>query len=443
MRDEEYRTPARRSSLVNAGRHNEVLRNLLLELNLHHAAEFDELQGILERYFAGRFSEVSFDERLDQFVTATYQEGAIEHDLFSVGAGFVQVVQLLAFILIRTPGLILLDEPDAHLHSSLQRTVVDVLDELSRRREMQVVLSTHSKEIINYVNPTRLILIEKGATRASPFGPEVSQLVILKSLGAIDSVDAYALFKNRRCLFVEGSSDNDLLVRLAAKLGVLVFTGDERVVMVPIGGADRFENVEQLTVIEALLGGGIESLEIRDRDGMTDEHRDALSADASRPLHVLDRDCIESYLMSPEVIARVVASVAADQDTEITLTTEQIGAMLMEESEGLKVVSIDRASARWDRDKVRTAGRHLGIEAANAAARGFVDANWDTLEGRLRVVPGKRLLAALRKRIQEGYQVSFGDRRLIEAYEASEIPEELVDLMGRVNVLGGGTTGDT
>lgn len=47
---------------------------------------------------------------------------------------------------------------------------------------MQVVLSTHSKEIINYVDPTRLILLEKGAERASPFGPQVSQLVILSSL---------------------------------------------------------------------------------------------------------------------------------------------------------------------------------------------------------------------------------------------------------------------
>lgn len=110
VRDEEYRTPARRSSLVNAGRHNEVLRNLLLELKRDHQAEFAELQQTLERYFNGRFSEVDFDERLDQFVTATYEEAGLQHDLFSVGAGFVQVVQLLAFILIRTPGLILLDE---------------------------------------------------------------------------------------------------------------------------------------------------------------------------------------------------------------------------------------------------------------------------------------------------------------------------------------------
>jgi energy-coupling factor transporter ATP-binding protein EcfA2 len=439
VRDEEYRTPARRSSLVNAGRHNEVLRNLLLELVQHHPDEFAELQDILERYFQGHFAQVSFDERLDQFVTATYEEGDARHDLFSVGAGFVQVVQLLAFVLLRSPGLILLDEPDAHLHSSLQRTVVDVLDDLSHRRGMQVVLSTHSKEIINYVDPTRLILVEKGSDTASPFGPQVSQLVILKSLGAIDSVDAYALFRNRRCLFVEGTSDNGLLLRLAAKLGVAVLTGDERVVMVPVGGADRFEHVEQLNVIEALLGDTIRSLEIRDRDGMTDEHRQGLMDDAPRPLHILDRDSIESYLVSPEVIARVIVEVASERGDSIEVDRGQIEAMALEETEAMKVAAVDRVAARWDRDTVRTTSRHRGIEAANAAARDFVDANWGTLSDRLRVVHGKRLLAALRKRVQDEFKVSFGDKRLVEAFQESEIPPELVELMRRVAELGGDT----
>jgi len=439
VRDEEYRTPARRSSLVNAGRHNEVLRNLLLELKRGNQPRFAELQQILERYFSGHFAEVDFDERLDQFVTATYEEAGVRHDLFSVGAGFVQVVQLLAFILIRSPGLILLDEPDAHLHSSLQRTVVDVLDALSRDRRIQVVLSTHSKEIINYVDPTRLILMEKGTTKASPFGPEVSQLVILSSLGYIDSVDAYALFRNRRCLFVEGTSDNGLLLRMAVKLGVYVLTGDERVVIVPIGGADRFEHVEQLKVIESLLGGPIDSLEIRDRDGMIDEHREGLIAAAPRPLHILERDSIESYLLEPTVIARVVAEVAAERGATVEISAEDVERLVMEETEAMKVDVIDRVAARWDLDIVRTSSKHLGIAAANVAARDFVDANWDSPLGRLKVVPGKRLLAALRKRLQDEHKVSFGDKRLVEAFTPTEIPAELVEMMGRVAALGGVT----
>ncbi|MFI5258846.1 MAG: ATP-dependent endonuclease [Candidatus Limnocylindrales bacterium] len=142
-------------------------------------------------------------------------------------------------ILSRSPGVILLDEPDAHLHSSLQRTVIDVLDDLSRTRQMQVVLSTHSKEIINYVDPSRLVLIEKGSVRALGLGEAATQLTILQSLGAIDSVDAYALVRNKRCLFLEGPTDVAIVERFAARLGLAVFAGDDRVVIVPTRGADR------------------------------------------------------------------------------------------------------------------------------------------------------------------------------------------------------------
>ncbi len=53
---------------------------------------------------------------------------------------------------------------------------------------------------------------------------EVTPMAVLRSLGAIDNVDAYALVKNRRCLFVEGSSDVTVLGRFAATIGIRALT---------------------------------------------------------------------------------------------------------------------------------------------------------------------------------------------------------------------------
>jgi hypothetical protein len=132
-----------------------------------------------------------------------------------------------------------------------------------------------------------------------------------------------------------------------------------------------------------------------------------------------------------------VSEVSAERGNEVGLAAEDIERIVMEESEAMKVDVVDRVAARWDRDIVRTRSQHLGIAAANAAAREFVEANWESLEGRLKVVPGKRLLAALRKRLQDDQKVSFGDRRLIEGFDAADVPEELVELMSRVATLGG------
>lgn len=119
------------------------------------------------------------------------------------------------------------------------------------------------------------------------------------------------------------------------------------------------------------------------------------------------------------------------------MTAEDVERLMLDETEAMKVEVVDRVAARWDRDVVRTRSRHMGIEAANAAAREFVDANWGTLTGRLKVVSGKRLLAAIRKRLQDDYKVSFGDKRLTEAFEPSEIPAEMVEIIRRVAALGG------
>jgi predicted ATPase len=199
VRDEEYRPPARQRGLVAAGRHNEVLRNTLVELRQNSEQRYGLLQSILRERFSAAVGEATFDPDLDQFVHGTYNaDDGVEHDLYSAGSGFIQVLQMLAFVLARDAGVVLLDEPDAHLHSSLQRVVVEILDEISRDAGFQVLIATHSKEIINFVDPSRLILIEAGQGTAGLVSTDVTPVTVLKTLGAIDNVDAFALVRNRK-----------------------------------------------------------------------------------------------------------------------------------------------------------------------------------------------------------------------------------------------------
>lgn len=435
VRDEEYRTPARQAGLVNAGRHNEVLRNLLLDLT-DDKQRFQLLQDTLAERFGAQLGDVMFDRSLDQFVTADYQGAAgVQHDLFSAGSGFIQTVQLLAFILSQNASVVLLDEPDAHLHSSLQRTVVEILEDIARKRGFQVLIATHSKEIINFVDPTRLLLVEPGATQASLASTEVTPIAILKSLGAIDNVDAYSLVKNRKCLFLEGRSDATVLGRFAAALHNRSFTGDDRVVIVPVGGAGRFEHVAQLNVFEKLLNAAVQTLEVRDRDGRTDEHRAALMEKAPRDLHVLELDSIESYLLSPTIIARVVAEVSAERGQQAEPAADDITSLLLDLTEEMRDATIDRAAQRYVDDVYDFTKARPTVPVANAAARALVDANWEGLERRLRVVKGKELLAALRAAVQDRYGVSFGNERLAEAFASDDLEDEIKNVLDRVAAL--------
>lgn len=435
VRDEEYRTAARRTGLINAGRHNEVLRNLLVGLKRDEPERFDRLQGILKARFSGQLASVDFDESLDQFVSTDYASAnGSQHDLFSAGAGFVQIVQLLAFVLSGSSSIVLLDEPDAHLHSSLQRVVIEILDELADSESFQVVLATHSKEIINFVDPTRLILIEDGASVAEPVGDAVTPMTILRAMGDIDNVDAYALVKNRRCLFVEGQTDLSILGRLAATIGNHSFTGDGRVVAVATGGVDKFDHVRQLDVLEQILGSTLHTLQVRDRDAMTDEDRATLIDRATRPMHVLELDSIESYLVNPNAIARVINEIAEERGMTLVVTAADIQVIAMDASSAMRDDTVDRISTKL-MEMRRLEGQFVQPNVANPEARATLDEVWASLGGRQRFVSGKRLLAAVRAQVQTRYKVNFGNERLAEAFEPHEIPAELLSILERVAAL--------
>ncbi len=437
VRDEEYRPPARQRGLVSAGRHNEVLRNLLVDVKQGRPARFDALQLVLKERFSGTIGEAEFDAELDQFVRVTFRgEGGVEHDLYSSGAGFVQIVQMLAFIFAREPSVVLLDEPDAHLHSSLQRVVVEILDDLSRSEGFQVLIATHSKEIINFVDPTRLILVEAGAGSASLVTTEVTPIAVLKSLGAIDNVDAYTLVKNKRCLFVEGTGDATILGRFAATLGIRALTGDDRVVTMPVGGADRFEHVQQLDVFESMLGEPLRSLEIRDRDGRTQEHRQVLVDRSQRPLHILELDSIESYLLNPTVIARVIAEIFEERSKQAEPpSADEIESHLCALSDEMRQEVEDRIAERYTQDRWAIAQERATVVEANAAARAFVEARWYDVKARIAVMPGKVYLSRARRLVQDVYGVNFGNERLAESFLQDEIPGELQSLLQQVSQL--------
>lgn len=64
--------------------------------------------------------------------------------------GWLQLASVLAFMRRCAPGsLILLDEPDRHLHPSLQRVMLDLVAQESEKLCAQTVIATHSSVLIN------------------------------------------------------------------------------------------------------------------------------------------------------------------------------------------------------------------------------------------------------------------------------------------------------
>src|SRR5207249_10444519 len=75
-------------------------------------------------------------------------------EIFWAGFGFQVWCQMLTFILqARAASALVIDEPDIYLHSDLQRQLVGLLRELGP----QIIVATHSAEIIAEVEPQALL----------------------------------------------------------------------------------------------------------------------------------------------------------------------------------------------------------------------------------------------------------------------------------------------
>jgi energy-coupling factor transporter ATP-binding protein EcfA2 len=423
---EEYRTPARIGSLIAGGRAHEVLRNLLLDL--HQNGRLNEVADVLARYFEGIIDSVSFDLGSDEYIHVSYKEDS-DHDLFSAGAGFLQVLQLITFLVHERPGILLVDEPDAHLHSSLQRLVVDVLRQASQELGLQVLLATHSKEIVNYVDPGELLVIDRKQTELRGLGEHESAISILESLGSVDSIDAYQVITRRKVLLVEGGSDQRTLRALAAKRDSHVFEGTDRLVVIETGGESTPTAKSDLKILETMMGNEVQSLQLLDRDARLQQFIDEAEERSPRPLHIWRRDAIESYLVVPSAIARLVHHRKPELDPDdVADFVERTCAEVVEE---LRDETFDRVATRYRRDLIARESRNVEPSEANQAAR---EAMEDPEQLR-RLTHGKQLLAAVRKRVQDEYGVSFGNQALIAEVLPEELDPELWEVLDTIEAL--------
>lgn len=426
---EEYRTPARILSLISGGRAHEVLRNLLFDLQ--QEGRLGEVSKVIAEYFSGSVEQVSFDPLADDYIHVSYREDS-DHDLFSAGAGFLQVLQLITFLVHERPGILLVDEPDAHLHSSLQRLVVDVLRRASQDLGIQVLLATHSKEIVNYVDPADLLVVDRKQSELKGLGEHESSISVLESLGAVDSIDAYQVITHRKVLLVEGGSDKKTLRAFAAKRDSRVFEGTDRLVVIETGGESTPTARSDLRILERMMDAEVQSLQILDRDARLEEFVDEAEQGSPRPLQMWRRDSIESYLVVPAAMARLVIGRKPDFDAAVVeaLIADLVTTIVQE----LKEETLDRISTRYRRDIIERDSRNVEPAEANRKAREVMQDD----EQLLRLTRGKDLLATVKKRVQDQYGVSFGNQALIAEMRPQEVDPEVLQVLDAITALASG-----
>ncbi|MEJ6008134.1 ATP-binding protein [Paucibacter sp. AS339] len=187
-----------------------VLRNILLNLRSRRQGEVDDRQGIerlaklnnlINQVHPGVQVNVAFDEREDYHISATLRTNDLtdySRPLETAATGVLQVVQIFAYLILFEPKVMLIDEPDAHLHPNKQERLIEALERAAPEYNTQVILTTHSPHIVRAASPAaKLVWMKSGVI-------ETEDDEVIRRLLGWGGLDKVALF------FVEDEDDKPL-----------------------------------------------------------------------------------------------------------------------------------------------------------------------------------------------------------------------------------------
>jgi predicted ATPase len=297
--------------LLGQGKPGEVLRNVLVEAERNEKA-WDALTKSIEKLF--NYKLLVPDAR-GASINAEYQtspeEDAPRFDIASAGSGFQQVLMLLALLHTRPGSVLLLDEPDAHLHVLLQDAIYAELREVAAASGSQLIIATHSEVVLNTVEPKEVCVL---LNQPKFLGSTTDRDTLLKALGALDNVDLMLAEMSPGVLYVEDYTDLDVL-RAFAK--VLEHSAYEcllaktvywrKTVVQPVPGCDGIKARDHYKCIQ-MVKPDLPGLQLVDGDGVHEMQSSPITGAGLQTLR-WERYEIESYLVHPDALARYVSGV--------------------------------------------------------------------------------------------------------------------------------------
>ena len=210
-----YLNEGRIRALVGKGQPGSVVRNLILRtapIGTDKDKGFSQLSKHIRDWFGVEVMLPENRSAIDQYIEANYRtQRGIELDWVNAGSGLLQTLIVLSFLYGYEPDVLLLDEPDAHLHVNLQRTLLDFL---KHQTHVQMIIATHAEEFIKRVKPQQITFLTPVGIRRVP-DTEQARL----ALAEISNLDITNLMARKLIVYVEGETDEKCLRGWAEALG--------------------------------------------------------------------------------------------------------------------------------------------------------------------------------------------------------------------------------
>lgn len=219
---EEFKTTPQIDSKIEQRNSIEVLRN---RLNLLDAVSYPQFMDNLSYILSNKedtielhtTSDIRRDIEVHYDISLNTKD--IAKNLTLLGSGTLQIIEILLSLYEKSKdlNLVLLDEPDSHIHRDIQKRLMKVLINFSKN--IQIFISTHNESLIRSSKSEQIFHLERGAKKVYKpiiFDEQLyinnglipsKHLKVLQDLGNESALDFINALEADKLILVEGKYD--------------------------------------------------------------------------------------------------------------------------------------------------------------------------------------------------------------------------------------------
>jgi hypothetical protein len=359
---------------------------------------------------------LSLDVRNEEFVG----------EVGKMGHGLQMWLQCLWFLVRgRNASTLILDEPDVYMHADLQRRLMRYLKGLKR----QVIIATHSVEIVSEVEPQDIMVIERkrSKSRFTDSIPAVQK--VIERVGSTQNIHLARLWNAKRFIIAEGH-DLRILKHFHDKLYPDSSISLEAVPSMSIGGWGGWGwAIGSSLGMKNAFGESVQCYCIFDRDYHQAQEILVRYEEAKKRkvyLHVWSKKELENFLLEPSVVVRLLTKRCSRSE----ITPKDILEILISLADDLKDEILDGVA-----EGLCHLDRKLRAGGANKQARKICESMRSQERGLIDFVSGKRLMGRLSEWCQKELGMTVSPVRLVREFRESEIDDEVKAVIGAIEEL--------
>ncbi|MBN2025124.1 MAG: AAA family ATPase [Pirellulales bacterium] len=330
-----------------------------------------------------------------------HEEERHEYDISEAGAGLRTCIRVITSVALSESTILLLDEPDSHLHSSVQRELAGFLESQASDTR-QIIVATHAPDMIDAFPLESLLWIDRSKTEARRCDDVAKTMV---ELGAMSHAQAIELVKADCLLFFEARPDRKVFESLIKQCGFDILLRSTQVA--ELKGCGNTKHLSAFATIASELADGrrIRIAAIRDNDfEAPEEEKDP--HDAVLIVKLPCKEIENLLLLQPKSLADAAKNAA---ELRRESTHEECSAPTCEEIERM----IDEVSSLEEiKEKVQCnwVANRLGRTRDGGELKKWqkeFKTRWTDAAFRRRYGPGKAILAGVKKRLQDERKISL------------------------------------